>query len=89
MWRRALSKSWSLKQRSAQISGLAKASEILEAQTEDVLRLAEEAAAFIRENLYDESSGEVKRSYRQGPGPTGQADDYAFLIQGALDLYGH
>lgn len=70
-----------------QISGLAKASEVLEGQATDALKLGEESAAFIKKELYDEKTGELKRSYREGSGPTGQADDYAFLIQGLLDLY--
>ncbi|OCH88385.1 hypothetical protein OBBRIDRAFT_734556 [Obba rivulosa] len=72
------------------ISGLSKASEALDESinlSPNPLQLAEESAAFIRQKSYDESSGELRRSYREGPGPTGQADDYAFLIQGLLDLY--
>ncbi|KAH8101789.1 hypothetical protein BXZ70DRAFT_1007034 [Cristinia sonorae] len=72
------------------ISGLSKASECVEPQFEhpsSALQLAEDAAAFLRSQLYNETTGELRRSYREGPGPTGQADDYAFLIQGLLDLY--
>ncbi|EMD34674.1 hypothetical protein CERSUDRAFT_86096 [Gelatoporia subvermispora B] len=72
------------------ISGLSKASEVLDESfelSEKALQLAEDSATFIRQRLYDESTGELRRSYREGPGPTGQADDYAFLIQGLLDLY--
>ena len=54
----------------------------------DYLQSASRAAAFIRENLYREQDGILLRSYRQGPGTVeGFADDYAFLIQGLLDLY--
>ena len=70
-----------------QISGLAKASEILDGCSIKAMQLAEDSAQFIRRNLYDETSGELKRSYRQGPGTIGQADDYAFLIQGNLSTY--
>ncbi len=38
--------------------------------------------AFIRKELYDEQSGQLSRSWRDGKGPMGQADDYAFLIKG-------
>lgn len=67
----------------SQISGLSKASEVLEGHAQSVLKLAEEAAAFIKKTLYNDDTGELRRSYREGLGPTGQADDYAFLIQGA------
>lgn len=49
--------------------------------------LASEAVAFIKSNLYDASTGKLARSWREGKGPIGQADDYAFLIKGLLDLY--
>jgi uncharacterized protein YyaL (SSP411 family) len=52
------------------------------------LEAAAKTAEFLRANLYDPASGQLKRSYRQGPSETGGfADDYAFLIQGLLDLY--
>lgn len=71
------------------ISGLSKASEWLDDQAvaSQALELAKNATAFIRKHLYDEESGKLYRSYREGVGPIGQADDYAFLIQGLLDLY--
>lgn len=65
------------------ISGLSKAAEILDDHSKAALQLAEDSAKFIRQHIYDGQTGELKRSYRQGPGPVGQADDYAFLIQGA------
>ena len=43
---------------------------------------AENAAAFIRENLYDSDTEELCRSWREGKGPRGVAEDYAFLTQG-------
>jgi uncharacterized protein YyaL (SSP411 family) len=53
------------------------------------LLAAQRAARFIREHLFDATRGELKRSYRQGPGAVhGFAADYAFLINGLLDLYG-
>ncbi|RDX46148.1 hypothetical protein OH76DRAFT_1407279 [Lentinus brumalis] len=72
------------------ISGLSRAYEVLGAESDiatKALKLAENSAAFIRTHLYNEQTGELRRSYREGQGPTGQADDYAFLIQGLLDLY--
>ncbi len=50
------------------------------------LESAERAAAFLRSHLYKE--GRLVRSYREGASnAAGFADDYAFLIQGLLDLY--
>ncbi len=53
------------------------------------LEHAQQAAAFLRENLTAaKQSGELLRSWREGAGEVrGFADDYTFLIQGLLDLY--
>ncbi len=52
------------------------------------LKSAQRAATFVRENLFDPKSGELLRSYRQGPSEIrGFAVDYAFLISGLIDLY--
>jgi uncharacterized protein YyaL (SSP411 family) len=52
------------------------------------LASATRSATFIRENLYNEDKGTLLRSYRDGPADIGGfATDYAFLIQGLLDLY--
>ncbi|KZF20633.1 hypothetical protein L228DRAFT_222736 [Xylona heveae TC161] len=49
---------------------------------------AEKAVAFIRSQLYDETTGRLRRVYREGPGDApGFADDYTFLISGLIDLY--
>ena len=49
---------------------------------------AARAAKFVRANLYDEKSKTLFRNYREGRSAIeGFADDYAFLIQGLLDLY--
>src|SRR4029077_2724256 len=43
---------------------------------------------FLRKNLYDGKSKFLIRSYREGRSNVeGFADDYAFVIQGLLDLY--
>lgn len=66
-----------------QISGLALASEVFPGEKgAEVLRMAEGAARFIKENMYDMKPGELYRSWREGKGPRGVAEDYAFLIQG-------
>lgn len=68
------------------ISAFARACLVLQEQKH--LTTAQRSASFIREHLTDSKTGELLRSYRQGPGAApGFADDYAFLIQGLLDLY--
>jgi uncharacterized protein YyaL (SSP411 family) len=52
------------------------------------LQAAERAAEFLRRELFDEKRGVVFRAWREGRGATeGFAEDYAFLVQGLLDLY--
>jgi uncharacterized protein YyaL (SSP411 family) len=52
------------------------------------LDAARRAAEFIRKELYDASRKILFRNYREGRSAVeGFADDYAFLIQGLLDLY--
>jgi uncharacterized protein YyaL (SSP411 family) len=46
------------------------------------------AAEFVRRELYDETKGVLFRSWREGRGAAeGFAEDYAYFIQGLLDLY--
>ena len=52
------------------------------------LESADRAAKFVRAHLWDEKDKLLFRSYREGRGEVeGFADDYAFIIQGLLDLY--
>jgi uncharacterized protein len=52
------------------------------------LEMATHAAKFLRTNLYDEESKLLYRNYRGARSNIeGFADDYAFVIQGLLDLY--
>ena len=52
------------------------------------LGTAQCAALFIKKNVFDPASGELRRSFREGPSPIHAfAADYAFLISGLLDLY--
>jgi uncharacterized protein YyaL (SSP411 family) len=52
------------------------------------LEIATRAATFVRTNLYEEKSELLYRNYRGGRSDIeGFADDYAFVIQGLLDLY--
>ncbi len=66
------------------ISGLARAGAVLDEPR--YLAAAAKAAGFLRGNLTKD--GRLPRSFRGEPGRVlGFADDYAFLIQGLIDLY--
>jgi len=68
------------------IGAFARAAQILD--DESFLTAAQQAADFLKANLFDAASGELLRSYREGPSTIrGFAADYAFLISGLLDLY--
>lgn len=68
------------------ISALARAAQVLGEKR--YLLAAERAAAFIRARLYEPDTGTLLRRYRDGEaGLAGQLDDYAFLVNGLLDLY--
>src|SRR6266849_6204584 len=68
------------------ISAFARAGEALDEPR--YLAAATAAAGFIEANLYDAKAGRLKRRYRAGEAAIeGFLDDYAFFIQGLLDLY--
>ena len=68
------------------ISAFAKAARVLDEPA--YLATARRAVDFIRGHLFDEQSGVLRRSYREGAGEVrGFADDYAFLIAALLELY--
>ncbi|KAK4418176.1 Spermatogenesis-associated protein 20 [Sesamum alatum] len=84
------------------ISSFARASKILKGEPEgtdfyfpvvgtdpkEYMEVAERAAAFIRQHLYNQQTQKLKHSFRKGPAAApGFLDDYAFLISGLLDLY--
>lgn len=49
---------------------------------------ASKAAAFLKAQLYDSSQKQLYRSWREGERKVlAIADDYAFVVQGLLDLY--
>jgi uncharacterized protein YyaL (SSP411 family) len=68
------------------LSALARAAQAFD---EPLYRDAAAAAArFLEARLYDPKSGSLERRYRQGDADIdGLLEDYAFLIQGLLDLY--
>ncbi len=68
------------------ISALAQGARVLGEKPH--LAAATRAAEFIQRELYDDRSGTLYRSWRGSRGAiAGFAEDYAFLIQGLLDLY--
>ena len=68
------------------ISAFARAHQVL--GEPQYLAAAEQAAAFIKAELYDGKTGTLSRRHREGQVAfDGYVDDYAFLIQGLLDLY--
>lgn len=68
------------------ISAFARAHQVL--GDAEYLQAAERAALFIQKNLTAADGTELLRSFRNQAGTVpGFADDYAFLIQGLLDLY--
>jgi uncharacterized protein YyaL (SSP411 family) len=77
------------------ISAFAKAAQVLggeggqgNGERERFLQAALRAAEFLQHELYDESRGVLFRSWLDGRGATeGFAEDYAYLVQGLLDLY--
>ncbi len=77
------------------VSALAKAHAVLEVGDRgrerprgSYLTAAIRAAEFLRRELFDEPTGTLYRSFRSSRGDIpGFAEDYAYLIQGLLDLY--
>ncbi|MFL6591003.1 MAG: thioredoxin domain-containing protein [Chthoniobacterales bacterium] len=68
------------------ISAFARGAQIL--ADRNYLESATRAAKFLRAELYDETRKILFRNYREGRSAVeGFADDYAFVIQGLLDLY--
>jgi uncharacterized protein YyaL (SSP411 family) len=68
------------------ISAYARAAQVLDEPR--YLESAARAAKFLRANLFDKKSKLLFRNYRESrSGIEGFADDYAFVIQGLLDLY--
>jgi uncharacterized protein len=68
------------------ISAFARGAQILDDPA--YLEAATRAATFVRTQLHDESKKVLVRNYREGRSEVeGFADDYAFVIQGLLDLY--
>ncbi|HTB80933.1 MAG TPA: thioredoxin domain-containing protein [Opitutaceae bacterium] len=68
------------------ISALARGAQILGDNV--LLAAAGRAAEFMQQELFDKGRGVLFRAWREGRGPAeGFAEDYAFLVQGLLDLY--
>jgi len=73
------------------ISALAKGAQVLgaeKAEGEKWLGAATRAAEFVERELFDAGRGVLYRTWRDGRGAAeGFAEDYAFFVQGLLDLY--
>ncbi|KAI9172348.1 Spermatogenesis-associated protein [Paramyrothecium foliicola] len=73
------------------ISALAAAATALKAvsttESEKSLQAATAAASFIKANLWDGSTQKLYRLWKDGKETEGFAEDYAYLIQGLLDLF--
>jgi uncharacterized protein YyaL (SSP411 family) len=68
------------------ISAYARGAQVLDEPR--YLEAATRAAKFLRANLYDDKSKLLFRNYRESRSDIEAfADDYAFVIQGLLDLY--
>jgi hypothetical protein len=68
------------------ISAFARAAQVLGDPT--MAETAKRAAGFVQTRLFDSATGRLAHSYRGGTrDERGFAEDYAFLIQGLLDLY--
>jgi uncharacterized protein YyaL (SSP411 family) len=68
------------------ISALARGHQVLGERSH--LEHAARAAEFLRRELYDGQTGVLYRSHREGRSDIpGFAEDYAYLVQGLLDLY--
>jgi uncharacterized protein YyaL (SSP411 family) len=68
------------------ISAYARGAQVLDDPA--YLEAATRAGLFVRTQLYEESKKILVRNYREGRSDVeGFSDDYAFLIQGLLDLY--
>jgi uncharacterized protein len=68
------------------ISAYARAAQVVDEPR--YLESATRAANFVRAHLWDDSRKTLFRSYREGRSAVeGFADDYAFVVQGLLDLY--
>lgn len=68
------------------ISAFARAHQVL--GDAKYLEAADRAAQFILTKLYDENKNELLRRYRDGEARyDGHLEDFAFLIQGLIDLY--
>ena len=68
------------------ISALSRAYQVL--GKKEYLNAAQKAAIFIQKNLYDPKNNLLYRRWRNGERKiSGIASDYAFLIQGLIDLY--
>ena len=70
------------------IAAAARAARVLPWESPQVLGMATRAAQLVRESLWDESRGVLRRRYRAGRASIdGYCEDYAFMVWGLLELF--
>ena len=70
------------------IAAAARAARVLPWESPQVLELATRAAQLVREALWDEARGVLRRRYREGLASIdGYCEDYAFMVWGLLELF--
>jgi len=68
------------------ISAFSRAAQVFEQKS--YAASASQAASFIKSNLFDPKTGQLIRLFRKAPSTVEAfSDDYAYLIQGLIDLY--
>ena len=70
------------------IAAAARAARVLPRESPRVLEMATRAAQLVREALWDEARGVLRRRYREGRASIdGYCEDYAFMVWGLLELF--
>ena len=70
------------------IAAAARAARVVPGGAPQALQMAERAAGFVRDTLWDSTVGVLRRCYREGRASIdGYCEDYAFVIWGLLELF--
>lgn len=66
----------------------ARAARVVPGGAPQALQMAERAAGFVRDTIWDSTAGVLRRCYREGRAAIdGYCEDYAFVIWGLLELF--